>query len=343
MIPPDPHLTRLGLSPDYTQEELRAAFAARAAGLKAARAPAAEHDALRDSHNVLNVRLRRRLPATEAVLPPPGHVPPAKYVPPARPDFYDPAAYDNPWVTALAPVVVAAVAMGIAASPLGFFLNGFHVWVHEFGHATAAWLMGFKATPLPIGWTNIGAKTPFVYFGVLFLLLVLAAAGIKERKVWPVLIAAAVIPLQYYSTWRLPEHRVDFWKAFSGPGGELYLSAAAMALFHVRLPEKFRWGWCRYLFVFLGAASFGTSYGRWRDIRYGREPLPFGSMVGGEEDAGGDLNILQDDYGWTDRQIIANYNQLAQACLIAVIAVHLFFALGLNRLLSRLWTRPESG
>ena len=85
--------------------------------------------------------------------------------------------------------------------------------------------------------------------------------------------------------------------------------------------------------------SFTKSFTMWRDIRQGAIPLPFGSMVNGEEDAGGDLNILQDDYGWKDRQIIATYNSLATACLIAVVAVHLFFALGLDRRLRQLIKR----
>lgn len=336
---PDPHLIRLGLSPDYTQEELRAAYAALVASL-----PASEQDDLRDSHNVLNARIRRRLPRDEVILPPPGYqAPPPAYVPPARPESFDLDDYDNRWVTAFGPVLVALIAIGVSKTPLGFFLDGFHVWTHEFGHATVAWLAGHTASPLPIGWTNTGPKTPFVYFGIIFLLIVLIVAGIRERKVWPVLIAVTLLPLQFYLSWVQPEYRYDLWVAFAGCGGELYLSAAAIALFHVRLPEKFRWGWCRYLFVFLGAGVFARAFTMWRDIRYGRIPLPFGSMVGGEEDAGGDLNILQDDFGWKDRQIIATYNNLATACLLGIVVVHLFFALGADRLGRNLWSRVLPG
>ena len=96
----DPHLLRLGLSADFTAEELRQAYAERAAELPAG---SAELEALRESHNVLNVRLRRRLPAGEAVPPPPGHQPAPKYVAPKY-ESYDPAAYDNLWITALGPV-----------------------------------------------------------------------------------------------------------------------------------------------------------------------------------------------------------------------------------------------
>lgn len=331
----DPHLTRLGLSSDYTQEELRAAYAAKATG-----ASATEQDALRDSHNLLNARIRRRLPRDEAVLPPPGYSPPPPaYVPPATAESVELDDYDNRWATALGPVVMAVLALLVVVSPLGFFLDGFHVWTHEFGHATVAWLAGHRALPLPLGWTNTGPRTPFVYFGILFLLVVLVVAGIRERKVWPVLIAAALFPLQFYLTWMQPEHRYDLWMGFCGVGGEFYLSAVAIALFHVRLPEKFRWGWCRYLFVFLGAGVFAQTWLRWRNIQHGGEPLPFGSMVNGEEDAGGDLNILHDDYGWGDRRIIATYHSLGNWCLLAIVVVHLFFAFGADRFVRNFWMK----
>jgi hypothetical protein len=181
MITPeaDPHLLRLGLSADFTAEKLRQAYAERVAELPAG---SAELEALRESHNVLNVRLRRRLPAGEAVPPPPGHQPAPKYVAPKY-EIYDPAAHDNPWITALGPLVVALLAYGVVRTPLGFFMEGFHTWAHEFGHATVAWLAGHTASPLPIGWTNTGPKTPFVYFGIIFLLVVLAVAGIRESQV----------------------------------------------------------------------------------------------------------------------------------------------------------------
>jgi hypothetical protein len=338
----DPHLSRLGLSPDFSREQLQQAWAERTADLQASGASAAEQEALRESYNVLNVRLRRRLPAGETTPPAPAPTAGPIYVAPTY-EVHDPAAYDNPWITALGPVVVAFTAVAVTRTPLGFFLDGFHTWTHEFGHATVAWLAGHTASPLPIGWTNTGPKTPFVYFGIIFLLIVLTVAGVRERKVWPVLIAAALLPLQFYLTWMQPEHRYDLWVAFAGGGGELYLSAAAIALFHVRLPEKFKWGWCRYLFVFLRAGVFARAFTMWRDIRRGAIPLPFGSMVNGEEDAGGDLNILQDDFGWRDRQIIATYNSLATACLVAVLAVHLFFALGIDRKLRGLAGRTEPG
>ena len=73
-------------------------------------------------------------------------------VPPTSP--YDPTSFDSPIVNAFAPPLVAGLAILFVISPLGFLLGGFHVWVHEFGHASVAWLSGRRALPLPFGWTN---------------------------------------------------------------------------------------------------------------------------------------------------------------------------------------------
>ena len=62
--------------------------------------------------------------------------------------------------------------------------------------AAVAWLAGWKATPLPIGWTPVEpTHSNFVYFGLLALFAVLFLAGLKERKVWPMLAAIALGPI----------------------------------------------------------------------------------------------------------------------------------------------------
>ena len=83
-------------------------------------------------------------------------------------------------------------------SPLKFLLTGFHVWMHEFGHATAAWMCGFRATPLPFGWTPVEpVHSNFVYFGLLLMFVILFLAGLKERKVWPMIAAVGLAGVQF--------------------------------------------------------------------------------------------------------------------------------------------------
>lgn len=242
-------------------------------------------------------------------------------------------AFDHWRVNVLVPPLLLGFVWLVNLGPLGFFLKGFHVWMHEFGHATAAWLCGRRATPLPFGWTPIEPElSRFVYFGLLLLFAILFVAGWKERKVWPMLAAAALAALQFHMTWRMPARRQEFWYgAFGGVGGEFYLSALFMAFFFVQLPEKFRWGLCRYVFFFIGATAFLNIWTRWGQVYHGLEEIPFGSMINGEEDAGGDMNKLMDDFGWKKAEIRRNYHLLGNACWLALGVVYAAFALRLNR------------
>ena len=59
--------------------------------------------------------------------------------------------FDSWLVNVLVPPLLLGLVWLVNQSPLSFFLTGFHVWMHEFGHSTAAWLTGRRATPLPFG------------------------------------------------------------------------------------------------------------------------------------------------------------------------------------------------
>lgn len=243
-------------------------------------------------------------------------------------------AFDDWRLNVLVPPLLFAAVWLVTVSPFGFFLRGFHVWMHEFGHATAAWMTGHRALPLPFGWTPIEDEySPFVYYGLLFLFAILVVAGWKERKAWPVVSGLGLAALQFAMTWRMPEYRQEFWYgAFGGVGGEFYLSTLFMAFFFVELPEKFRWGACRYLFFIIGATAFLNIQILWHKVYRGLEEIPFGSLVNGEDDQGGDMNRLMDGYGWTKAMIRRNYHLLGNACWIALGIVYLAFALRLNRL-----------
>ena len=249
--------------------------------------------------------------------------------------------FDNWRVNVVVPPLLLGLVWLVNQSPLIFFLRGFQVWMHEFGHATAAWLCGRRATPLPFGWTPVEPEySSFVYFGLLLLFGVLFAAGWKERKIWPMLTAVALVALQFLMTWRLSARQQEFWwGAFGGVGGEFYLSALLMAFFYVELPEKFRWGACRYVFFLIGATAFLNIVMFWNQVYHGLEEIPFGSMINGEDDQGGDMNKLMDLYGWTKGNIRDHYHILGRSCWIGLGLVYLTFALRLNRLSDKLVER----
>lgn len=278
---------------------------------------------------------RRRPQLSPAHLPPPPRTlltPPV--VPPREPEAEEflLLRFDDWRVNTFVPPLLLALAWAITVSPLGFLLQGFQVWMHEFGHAVPSWLSGWRATPLPFGWTPVEQEhSNFVYFGLLLLFVILFLAGLKERKVWPMLAAVGLAALQFFMTWRLAEARKEFWMVWGGVGGEFALSTLFMTAFWVQLPEKFKWGACRYVFFFIGAAAFLNIWLRWGDVYRGLEEIPFGSMINGEEDAGGDMNRLMDDYGWKKHDIRRSYWLLGRGCWVALGVMWLLFALRLNR------------
>lgn len=240
--------------------------------------------------------------------------------------------FDDWKVNTFVPPVLLALVWIVHLTPFKMLLTGFHVWMHEFGHSTVAWLCGWRATPLPIGWTPVEQEhSNFVYGGVLLLFVLLAGAGWLERKVWPILAGVGLAGLQFFMTWKMPEARKEFWMVFGGVGGEFYLSTLLMMSFWVQLPDKFKWGMCRYVFFLIGASAFLHIWLMWRDVYRGIEEIPFGTLIHGEEDIGGDMNRLMDDYGWKKFTIRRTYWLLGWGCWIALGVMWLLFALRLNR------------
>lgn len=252
-------------------------------------------------------------------------------------------AFDSWLVNVIVPPLLLGLVWLVNRSPLGFLLKGFQVWMHEFGHATAAWMCGHKALPLPFGWTNVDEEfSSFVYFGLLLLFGIFFWTGWQERKVWPMLAAVALAIGQFFMTWRMTEVRQEFWwGAFGGTGGQFYLSAMFMAFFFVELPEKFKWGSCRYVFFLIGATAFLEIVAFWDLVYRGLEDIPFGTMINGEEDQGGDMNKLMDAYGWTPLEIRHNFQYLGRWCWAGLGLVYAVFALRLNLIADRIVERRQ--
>lgn len=315
----------LGLSREASPEEVRRAYLQASFALIKRGASDAEREGLKQAHDMALADAERRANEAAAARVVTVAEPVRLTVPRPRSETagWDLFGFGSPVVDLIAVPIVVLVAILARVSPLGFLLEGFHVWIHEFGHATIAWLTGHRALPLPIGWTSIDPeKSLFVYFGVLFLFGVLAVAGVRERKPLVVGVAILLALLQGYMTWLLPAETARMWISFCGVGGEFYLSAAMMALFYVQLPEKFKWGICRYGFLFIGAASFFQTYRFWYHVSHFTESVPYGSLINGEDDANGDLDTLKDDFHWREREIVGAYVHLGNVCLIALACVY---------------------
>ncbi|MBD2231515.1 hypothetical protein [Phormidium tenue] len=200
-------------------------------------------------------------------------------------------------------------------------LFGIKIWLHEFGHATIAWLAGRQALPLPIGWTTLNPqRSLFVYLGIFTLLGLLFWAGRREGKRWPMVLAIGLAVVQFYMTWLLPADTFDMLFSFGGIGGEIYLSALLIVGFYFPLPEYFRWDFYRFPVVLGAAFCFWGQVWLWQQVPKGKASIPFGSMWGDVEH--GDMNQLVNDHGWTPGDIISTYSAIAHLCLFAIVAVY---------------------
>ncbi|MGY6530298.1 MAG: J domain-containing protein [Cyanobacterium sp.] len=218
--------------------------------------------------------------------------------------------------------MAGAIALAFSyAEVLTWFIG---MWVHEFGHATVAWFSGYRAM-ITFGATiTTLQKSNFVYFGILFLLGLTFYTGWKEKKKATMIIAVILIILQFILTWRVSYSDYITLMAFGGIGGEFYLSTLLIIAFYWRLPEKFYWDFWRFGAVAIGAITFFSSFTKWHNIKVGRDSIPWGTLWGGRGDSGGDLNILNNEAGWSASQIVGTYVSLGNICLMVIIGFYLF-------------------
>jgi|GEM_PF-745267 len=228
----------------------------------------------------------------------------------------------------------AALAMALMVNNIGLLQLlhlPWHIWIHELGHATIAWWSGYRALPLPIGWTSISSqRDPFVYFGILFLLILLFWSARQEQIRWLQALAVLLALSQFCMTWLMPNRTQDLLITFGGVGGEFYLSTFLMASFYFPLPDRWRWDFWRFIVLGIAASSLWRSFWEWRSIRLGLAEVPWGTLLGGQGDAGGDMNRLNYDFGWSPDQIIQTYTFLGNLCILVVLSLYVLFLLRAN-------------
>jgi hypothetical protein len=218
-----------------------------------------------------------------------------------------------PLALLLAFLVTGSALRGIART----FLT---MWVHELGHAVAAWLAGFGAFPGP--WrTPVSEQRMLVV--TLLVAGLLAFAGYRAWKAEAragVVALGAVFVAQLYLTFGLRAHAARGFITFAGDGGALVLATLMMATLYVRPGSALHKGWLRWGFLVIGAFAFMDIFRDWWHAKHSAEGVPFGEIEGvGDSDP----TKLVFEYGWTEAKLVSRYLTLGWLGLLALLALYL--------------------
>ena len=206
----------------------------------------------------------------------------------------------------------------LARTDMGqFFLRTFFgMWLHELGHAVAAWLCGFPAFPGP-WFTSVGEERSFVFALALSAGLAFAIwrAWTEDERLW-MGVAIAVLLVQLSLTVVLSPSGAHTLITFSGDAGSLVFGAALMAAFFVPPGHKLHRDWLRWGFLVIGAASFADTFPDWWTARHEPDVIAFGEIEGRADT---DPTVLL-QAGWTVDQLVSRYVGIGVLSLIALAA-----------------------
>lgn len=224
----------------------------------------------------------------------------------------------------LAVPAVLLVAFGMMHTGLGRMLSRIFLgmWVHEIGHAVAAWWSGYSAFPGP--WRTSVSDGRVV---VVSLLLAAALAGggawawrRTERPVWPAVLGGLLL-LQLYLTLGVSATSARTLITFFGDGGQMVLGTLLMATFWVRPGSHLHTTWLRWGFLVIGAFAYMDAFVTWSQAAADPDTIPFGEMEGvGTSDP----TRLVDDYGWSIEKMVSRFGMLRWGCLAALAAVYVW-------------------
>lgn len=210
----------------------------------------------------------------------------------------------------------------LVRTDLGRFLarTFFGMWLHELGHAAAAWLSGHPAFPGP-WFTPVGQQR-----SPLFALALMAGLGYAVYRGWTAerrLLAGAglaVLAVQLVCTLGLSERAAHTFITFSGNAGAMVLGAALMATFFAPPGHKLHRDWLRWGFLVIGAAGFADAFGQWWRARTDFAAVGLGEIEGrGPTDAS---KLVQ--WGWSVPTITSRYVGIGVLCLLALGTLQFF-------------------
>jgi len=223
------------------------------------------------------------------------------------------------------PVALVGAWAAVHAGLLHMLLRTvFSMWVHELGHAIAAWMCGRFAFPGP-WFTPVGAQRTWI-------VVLLLAGGLgygvfrcwRSRRPWAAFLIVVLLA-QVYCTFVLPDRKSMSFIIWSGDGGCMILGTLLMLSFYARKSSQLRVGWLRWGFLVIGAAAFADGFATWWAARTDRDVIPFGENEGRGPS---DPTVLIYQQGFSIPGLVNSYVWLGLACL-AVLSVA--YILGLSK------------
>ena len=203
-----------------------------------------------------------------------------------------------------------------------FFVRTFaSMWVHETGHAIAAWLCGYLAFPGP-WFTPIGeTRSPVLAIAIA------GALGYASIRCWKAdrralaATSAALLAVQLCCTLLMGPRAARQFIIFAGDGGCLVLGALLMATVYAPRDGSIRRGWLRWGFLAIGAVSFVDVFAQWWESRHHLDRIPFGRNEGSGLS---DPSVLCDLFGWSETTLVRRYVVLGCACLAGLATLYVW-------------------
>jgi hypothetical protein len=194
------------------------------------------------------------------------------------------------------------------------------MWIHELGHAVAAWLCGFSAMPLPWLTSIADSRSAVVSLLVAAPLVYFALTLWRSGRSLVALLPGGLLLAQVVCTVGLSLVRARSFITFFGDGGCMVLGAALMASFFVGPDSYLRRHQLRWGFLVIGAVAFMDAFELWCGATRDSSRILYGI----NEAAGlSDPSRLTETYGWTEPGMVRAYGLLGVACLLALAVLYL--------------------
>ena len=93
--------------------------------------------------------------------------------------------------------------------------------------------------------------------------------------------------------------------------------------FFVRLPDRLRWDFFRFLVLIPAFTTWMAATRLWFGVVAGTARLPTGTIFGGAHDSGGDINRLMNEYGWSSGSLVAFGTTFATLTGVMILATYM--------------------